>query len=93
MTITDDMVKKFNNLLSGFNCSFKLELSEDINNNNNPIYRIVPTNNFLVESAIINPSREFYVLLEDFFGKYEIALRYNSTKTMFWSKYGWDEKK
>ena len=41
MKITDDMVKKFNNLLSDFGCIFKLELSKDINNKSGiPIWQL-----------------------------------------------------
>lgn len=59
MKITDNMVKEFNKLLSDFGCIFKLELAKDRNNSNNPIYQIVPTNNFFIESTIINPPRNF----------------------------------
>ena len=92
MKITDNMVKEFNNLLSDFGCIFKLELSKDINNKSGiPIYKIVPTNNFFVKSTMIEPNRQFYVLLEDFFiKKYNVELRYDKTRTMFWSKYGLD---
>lgn len=91
MKITEDMVQEFNNLLFDFGCIFKLEIVKDGNNSNNPFYQIVPMNNFFIESIIINPSKEFYVLLENFFSKNEITLNYNNTKTIFCSKYGFNE--
>ena len=92
MKITNNMVNEFNNLLSEFGCIFKLELMKDLNSSN-PAYQIVPTNNFFIESTIINPTKEFYVLLENFFRTNKITLSYNNTKTIFWSEYGWDERK
>ena len=88
MKITLKMVHEFNSILSSDGAVFRIELQNGTLNN--PIATIVTANDKYIESYIINPSREFYSLLDDFFKEKGIELTYNNTKSTFWSKSGWE---
>lgn len=88
MKITKEMVKKFNGVLKALGCVFKLDLKSTAEGGNTQC-EIVPFDNQFLKSAILNPTDEFYEILEKYFSKYEIKLHYNNTKTIFWSVDGW----
>lgn len=87
MKITLKMVHEFNSILSSDGAVFRIELQDGTSGN--PIATIVPANDKYIDSYIINPTDEFYSLLDDFFKEKEIELTYNNTKSTFWSESGW----
>ena len=88
MKITKEMVKEFNGALKALGCIFKLDL-KSMTGDSNTQCEIVAFDNQFLESAIFNPTDEFYEILEKYFSNYEIKLHYNNTKTIFWSIDGW----
>ena len=44
-----------------------------------------------IDSFIINPTNEFYDWLELWFKIKGIELSYNNTRSIIWSKSGWDK--
>lgn len=91
MKITEDMVTVFNQTLENLNCSFRLEFDNKTIGFGNPTCQIVPSNNIFIESSIINVTKEFYKVLEEFFTKRGIELSYNNDGSIFWSKDGWKD--
>lgn len=90
MKITMEMVTKFNKVLRGLNCIFKLDLRSAASGENTQC-EIVPLSNMFLKSSILNPTDEFFTMLEIFFSELGIKLHYNNTKTIFWSIDGWEE--
>ena len=86
MEITEIMVKVFNQILENLNCSFKLEFNDGGMVADSPVCSIVPSSNLFIESSIINPTKEFYNVLEGFFRKRGVELSYNNDGLSFWSK-------
>lgn len=70
-------------------CIFKLDL-KSMTGDSNTQCEIVAFDNQFLKSAILNPTDEFYEILEKYFSNYEIKLHYNNTKTIFWSIDGWE---
>ena len=91
MKITKKMVEEFNQTLENLNCSFRLEFDNKTIGFGNPTCQIVPSNNIFIESSIINVTKEFYKVLEEFFTKRGIELSYNNDGSIFWSKDGWKD--
>ena len=89
MKITTKMVHEFNSILCSDGAVFRIWLKDGTYGN--PSAEIVPANNKYIDSYIINPTKEFYSLLEDFFEEKGIELTYNNTRTTFWSVNGWEE--
>lgn len=87
--ITKEMVENFNQSLETMNCSFKLRYDDSWKN---PQCEIVPSNTLFINSAIINPTKEFYQTLDAFFKVNGIELSYNNTRDIFWSISGYDEE-
>lgn len=83
MQITKEMVTEFNLLLLKVGCIFKLEFRSGIVAND---MRVVVANDTYIDSAIINPNKEFYDLLETFFKEKGIELNSNNTGDIFWNK-------
>lgn len=81
--ITKTMVNKFNDHLKEVNCIFRLERRTD--EIGTAFVHIVLANNKYVSSYIINPTKEFYDLLNDYFLTMGIKLNRNNTGTVFWS--------
>lgn len=86
--ITKDMILNFNNILESKGCCFRLKYTDGTGGN--PHGEIVPMSMKYIESAIINPSKDFYDDLIQFFKRKGIELSFNNTKTTFWSLYGFD---
>lgn len=85
--ITEDMVTEFNGILDSMNCSFKIGFDD---RTENPQCQIVPANSLFIDSSIINLTSDFYSMLENFFTKRGVEISYNNTRSIFWSKTGWD---
>lgn len=90
MKITNEMVNEFNSMLKTLNCVFKLELNEKISPNN-PTYEIKLVNPRFVDSFIINPTKDFFKILNEFFEEKGIELSYNNTGSIFWSRHGFED--
>ena len=92
--ITENMVTDFNETLKNLNCIFRLKFNREDESylgysEYNPSCAIVPASKTFVSSAIINPTRDFYKILENFFKEREIEITYNNDGSIFWSKNGW----
>ena len=85
--ITEQMVDQFNEHIIGMGCVFKLEYIES----ENPRCQLVPACNIFINSCIINPTKEFYLGMENYFRKQGIELTYNNTGSIFWSASGWSD--
>lgn len=81
--ITKEMVTKLNEYLKEVNCIFRLERRTD--GIGTAFVYIVLANNKYVSSYIINPTEEFYDLLNDYFLPMGIKLNWNNTRTVFWA--------
>ena len=87
MKITNDMVNEFNKTLETLQCGFKLSLDVSCNN---PTCYITPLSDRFIDSFILNLSKDFFEILENFFIKKGITLHYNNTRSCFWSVNGWE---
>ena len=92
MKITNEMVNEFNSSLKIMGCCFKLKFVNDKYSEGNPSCEIIMFNDLFIDSFIINPTKKFYETLESYFLDKGITLSYNNTRSIFWSKSGWDIK-
>ena len=81
--ITQEAVDEFNKMLKYKGCAFCIvQKYED----DSHTFTIGLPSMELVDSLIINPTKEFYNLLEEFFAELDITLSYNNTRNIFWSR-------
>ncbi len=88
MKITSNMVDEFNKTLENLQCGFKLSLDESYKN---PTCYIVPLSDRFIDSFILNLTKDFFEILDEYFNKKGIVLRYNNTRSCFWSTSGFEE--
>lgn len=86
MKITEDMIKTFNAQMETEGSIIRVRYIEDIN----PHCEIILSSFKYVDTFIINPTSEFYDILDRFFQSYNIKLSYNNIKSTFLSKSGWN---
>lgn len=90
MKITENMVNEFNQSLNDMGCIFRLK-AQPTTFGDNTSCDIVPASVKFIKSSIINPTDEFFEVLENYFAKQGIEkLTYNNTGTTFWSRSGFD---
>lgn len=85
MKITNNMVNEFNKTLETLQCGFKLSLDVSCSN---PTCYITPLSDRFIDSFILNLSKDFFEILENFFINKGITLHYNNTRSCFWSVNG-----
>lgn len=90
MKITKEMVMELNNELAVMGCPFRYKYQDCFMSGNSQIEIILP-NLYYVDSFSINPTKEFFSWLELWFKIKGIELSYNNTKSIIWSKNGWNE--
>lgn len=88
MKITKEIVMELNNELANKGCPFKYE--HDRGYTGNPHMKITLPSMSCVSSFIINPTKEFFDWLEEWFKAKGIELSCNNDGSIIWSKSGWD---
>ncbi len=88
MKITDAMVYELNEQLEHKGYPFRYKYDDSIVTGN-PCMKISLPSMYGVDSFIINPTREFFEWLEDWFIQYGIELSCNNDGSIIWSKNGW----
>lgn len=79
--ITKSLAHEFNVLMANNGSIIRLEYIQQ------PFYamfKVCPCNMLYIDSYILNPTEEFYEILENFFKNKDIKLSYNNTHTIFW---------
>ena len=93
MKISKEMVYQLNNELRFRGYPFRYEYNESLISGN-PHIQITLTSTFGVDSFIINPTKEFFEWLQNWFiERYGIELSCNNDRSILWSKTGWEEYK
>lgn len=91
MKITREMVVELNKELANKHCSFRFNFQGENEYSCNTQMEITLPSLKYVNSFIINPNEEFYDWLELWFKLKGIELSYNNTRTIIWSKSGWNK--
>ena len=92
MKITKEIVMELNNELAVMGCPFRYKYQKCVvqGNGNSQMEIILPSQSY-VDSFSITPTKEFFNWLELWFKIKGIELSYNNTRSIIWSKNGWDE--
>ena len=87
MKITEEMVMELNEELRAKGCSFRYLFDAY----GNPKIRITLPSMNCVDSFIINPTREFFTWIEQWFKLKGIELCCNADGSILWSENGYDD--
>lgn len=88
MRITKEMTKELNAILANMGCIFNFEYRDGTLGNSE--IEIRPVNGKFIQRSIINPTKEFYEFLENYFKSKGIEeLSYNNTGSIIWSTSRW----
>ena len=90
MKISREMVVELNHELANKGCPFRFKFTSNYGNSNPQMEITLPSLKY-IDSFIINPNNEFYDWLELWFKIKGIELSYNNTRSIIWSKSGWDK--
>lgn len=90
MKISREMVVELNQELANKGCPFRFNFVLRYTDSNPQMEITLPSLRY-VHSFIINPNDDFYDWLELWFKIKGIELSYNNTRSIIWSKSGWDK--
>jgi len=93
-TFTEEITNELNKQLEVLNCAFRFKLVTEEYGERlyNPHIEISLTNNYFVNSFVLNLTNKFYKWLEQLCeDNWNIHLSYNNTRSIIWAKEGWDK--
>lgn len=89
MRITQEMINDLNKILNNKGSNIKLK-PNDISSGN-PTYKVSLSEDKFLHSYVLNPSKDFFEFVNDYFMDKGIKVVYNNNGNTFWSHDGWNE--
>lgn len=78
--VSNEMIEEFNSILETKGSVIRLIKDRDAID-----VKLIKDDYLIMENQIINPTKEFYKDLEEFFSNKGLIISYNNTGSCFWS--------